>query len=84
MNSLKTQSKPLMARLFSLEGLLAAFGLFSLNSGLWRGELLSIFWGTMILTGLVILIAVRRRDWQQHWRELGNQRGGRDGDTDQR
>jgi low temperature requirement protein LtrA len=62
--------QPRRWRIFSLEGALAAFGLFSLGSGLWQGELMPAFWGVTILTGLVILVAVRRRDWQKHWQEL--------------
>ncbi len=56
-------------RLLSMEGLLGAFGLFSLGSGLYYGELMPAFWGTTILTGLFILAAVRRKNWQQHWEE---------------
>ena len=49
---------------------MAAFGLYSLATGLMEGQELQIFWGVMILVGLVILIAVRRRDWQKHWQEM--------------
>jgi hypothetical protein len=57
-------------RLLSMEGLFAAFALFSLGTGVWRGELLPIFWGGVILAGLGMLMLVRRRDWQKHWEEL--------------
>lgn len=57
-------------RLFSLEGVMAAFGLYSLGTGLWYGEVVWIFWGGTILAGLGLLILVRRRDWQKHWEEL--------------
>lgn len=57
-------------RLFSLEGLLAAFGLYSLGSGIYDGELMPAFWGVTILTGLLALTAVRRKNWQAHWEEL--------------
>ena len=49
---------------------MAAFGAFSLGIGLWDGEALQIFWGGVILCGLGVLIAVRRRDWQKHWEEM--------------
>ncbi|MCK7474439.1 MAG: hypothetical protein MZV49_14845 [Rhodopseudomonas palustris] len=49
---------------------MAGFGLYSLGSGLWRGEVMPVFWGAMILSGLAVLMAVRRRDWQQHWQSL--------------
>ena len=63
-------------RILSLEGALAAFGLFALGSGLWQGELMPAFWGMTVLTGLVILVVVRRRDWQKHWQDVEKRRGG--------
>jgi hypothetical protein len=68
-----TSEKPrrsLLARIISIEGAMAAFGLYSLVSGLRSGEVLQIFWGIMILGGLCLLIAVRRRDWKRHWEEM--------------
>lgn len=62
--------KPLLARIISLEGAMAAFGLYSLISGLLNEEALQIFWGIMILGGLCLLIAIRRRDWKKHWEEM--------------
>lgn len=62
--------KSLLARIVSMEGAMAAFGLYELYSGLIYGEELQIFWGVMILAGLCILIAVRRRDWKKHWEEM--------------
>jgi hypothetical protein len=67
------RSKPLLARIFSLEGAMAAFAFYSLGSGLLQGELMSVFWGVIILVGLGILVAVRRRDWKQHWDALEQQ-----------
>lgn len=60
-----TSRRPL--RLISLEGAMGAFALYSLISGFMRGEILSIFWGVMIIGGLTVLYFVRRKDWQQHW-----------------
>ncbi len=74
MNPLQPQRKPWPLRMISLEGGLAAFGLYSLGSGAYRGEWTSIFWGTIILIGLVILVTVRRRDWKSHWESLERQR----------
>ena len=62
--------RPLLARIISLEGAMAAFGLYSLVTGLRDGEEIQIFWGVMILVGLCILIVVRRRDWKKHWEEM--------------
>ena len=76
MNEPQPPHQPRRWRIFSLEGALAAFGLFSLGSGLWQGELMPAFWGVTVLTGLVILVAVRRRDWQKHWQDVEKRRGG--------
>lgn len=67
--------KPLWSRIISLEGAMAAFGLYSLISGLLitadsEEAATQIFWGIMILCGLGLLIAVRRRDWKKHWEEM--------------
>ena len=65
-----TNDKPkrsLLARILSLEVTMAAFGLYSMVAGFMEGEVLQIFWGVIILAGLCILIAVRRRDWKKHW-----------------
>jgi hypothetical protein len=59
--------RTIWSRILSLEGALAAFGLYSLGSGLWHGTLLPIFWGVTIIAGLGILLLVRRRDWSKHW-----------------
>ena len=71
---LEKPKKSLLARLISLEGAMAAFGLYSLASGLMvmEGEeaATQIFWGIMILSGLCVLLAVRRRDWKKHWAEM--------------
>jgi uncharacterized membrane protein len=66
--------RPAPIRLLSLEGLFGAFGLFSLATGLWQGELMPVFWGVVILAGLAVLTAVRRRDWQKHWDDVEKQR----------
>jgi len=66
--------RPLLGRIISLEGAMAAFGLYSLGSGLWQGEPMPVFWGVSILLGLAVLAAVRRRDWQNHWQRLEERR----------
>lgn len=70
MTTNERNGRSLLARIFSLEGALAAFGLYSLASGVHNDELLWIFWGVMILVGLGVLVLVRRRDWKKHWEEL--------------
>jgi len=64
------RKRPLLARIISLEGAMAAFGIYSLVTGFRDGEEIQIFWGVMIIVGLGILIAVRRRDWKKHWEEM--------------
>jgi uncharacterized membrane protein len=68
------QRKPLLARVISLEGAMALFALFSLGSGVLKGELMPVFWGIIILAGLVILVLVRRHDWKRHWEMMEQQR----------
>jgi hypothetical protein len=69
-NTPRQTDRPLFARIISMEGAMTSFGLYSLVTGLIDGQDLQIFWGVMILAGLGILIAVRRRDWQKHWEEM--------------
>lgn len=73
MNMTGKPERPLLARIISMEGAMAAFGLYSLGSGLWRGDLIPVFWGVTILAGLVVLTVVRRRDWQRHWELVARQ-----------
>lgn len=73
MSTAKKPERPLLARIISMEGAIAAFGLYSLGSGLWQGEVIPIFWGLTILVGLVVLTLVRRRDWQRHWELVARQ-----------
>jgi uncharacterized membrane protein YagU involved in acid resistance len=62
--------RPLLARIFSLEGAMTAFAVYSLGTGLYYGEIIWIFWGAMIIAGLGLLMLVRRRDWKKHWEEM--------------
>lgn len=73
MNTSTKPERPLLARILSMEGALAAFGLYSLISGLWQGDLIPVFWGVTILIGLVVLMLVRRRDWKRHWELVAKQ-----------
>jgi hypothetical protein len=69
-NTPRQTKRPRLAGILSLEGAMAAFGLYSLGTGLMDGQELPVFWGVMILAGLCVLIAIRRRDWQKHWEEM--------------
>lgn len=76
----KTSKRRRFPRIFSLEGLLGLFGLFSLTTGIWQQQMLQIFWGGIILAGLCLLAAVRRRNWEQHWQALAAQHRNSDRD----
>ncbi len=70
MTTSNQSKRSLPARIISLEGAMGAFGLYSLGTGLYYGEILWTFWGVMILTGLTLLVLVRRRDWKKHWEAM--------------
>jgi len=69
----KTPQKPLVARIFSIEGLLVLAGLALLVVGLATGEVIAIFWGILALAGQLALYFVRKRDWQAHWASIEEQ-----------
>jgi len=69
-NTPSQTKRTLLARIISLEGAMAAFGLYSLVTGFTQGQELQVFWGVMILVGLSVLMVVRRRNWQKHWEEM--------------
>ncbi|NJC89093.1 MAG: hypothetical protein FIB02_11290 [Desulfuromonas sp.] len=77
MTTTEKPKRSLLSRIISLEGAMAAFGLYSLFTGFRDGQELQIFWGVMILGGLCVLVAVRRRDWKKHWEEIEAATGGR-------
>ncbi len=52
MSTAGTTQRHCWPAIFSLEGAMAAFGLYSLGSGLWHGDLMPVFWGVTILVGL--------------------------------
>ena len=63
------QKKSLFEKIFSMETLIFAAGVFSLGSGFYTGETLQYFWGGMIITGSIALHFVRKKDWKKHWEE---------------
>lgn len=72
-----TPRTSLVARIFSLEGLMVAAGLVLLGYGLASGTAIALFWGVMALAGQLALHFVRKKDWQAHWAELERQQQGR-------
>jgi len=65
--------KSLLARIFSMEGLLVLAGLALLVVGLATDKVIAIFWGILALAGQLALYFVRKRDWQAHWAGLEEQ-----------
>ncbi len=63
------QEVSLIGRILSMEALLFLMGLFCLGSGFVTGETIQMFWGGIILTGVVVLHFVRKKDWKKHWQE---------------
>ena len=53
-----------------LEAGILAYALFSLWNGFTRNHMMSLFWGGLIVVGLVALYFVRRKDWTKHWEEV--------------
>jgi hypothetical protein len=68
------QEISLIGRIFSLEALLIVMGIFSLVSGIVRGQVIQIFWGVMIIGGSIALHFVRKKDWKKHWEEQERER----------
>ncbi|GLI37146.1 hypothetical protein KI811_12630 [Geobacter hydrogenophilus] len=70
MDDKEKQEISLIGRLLSMEALLILMGIASLGYGIARAQVMSIFWGVMILVGAVVLSFVRKRDWKKHWEEM--------------
>lgn len=52
-----------------METMILLVGLFILGSGIYRGEPTQYFFGGMIISGLIVLHFVRKKDWKKHWEE---------------
>jgi hypothetical protein len=66
----QTVDRSLPERIFSLETLLGLIGLALLGGGVFQGSVIGVFWGVVVLGGLVLLHLVRKKDWQKHWTEM--------------
>lgn len=75
----RSQEASLIGRIFSLEALLMLMGVASLIYGLVQQASINIFWGIVIIPGVIILSKVRRKDWAKHWEELEKQQSARTG-----
>jgi hypothetical protein len=54
------QEASLIGRFLSMEALLMLMGVASLLYGIFNGALLNIFWGLIIIPGVLLLVKVRR------------------------
>jgi len=54
-------------------------GIVSLVYGIVNGVETSILWGVVIIPGVFILMKVRKKDWQKHWRDLEAEQQRRNG-----
>ncbi len=52
-----------------METMIFIVGLFIIGSGIYRGETMQCFFGGMIISGLIVLHFVRKKDWNKHWEE---------------
>lgn len=64
------QEASLIGRILSIEALLLVMGIASLAYGIINGVMISIFWGTIIVPGVIVLHKVRKKDWTKHWQEM--------------
>ena len=65
----ETRQKTLIEKILSMETMIFLVGLFIIGSGIYRGETMQCFFGGMIISGLIALYFVRKKDWNKHWEE---------------
>jgi hypothetical protein len=64
------QKASLIGRILSMETFLMLMGIASLAYGIINDMTMNIFWGCVIIPGVIILHQVRKRDWTKHWQEM--------------
>lgn len=64
------QESSLLGRILSLEAALMLMGFVSLIYGLMKGVQINIFFGAMIIPGVVLLHMIKKKDWKAHWAEM--------------
>lgn len=69
-NDKQRQEVSLIGRILSIEMLLLVMGVASLIYGIVNGQTMNIFWGVVIIPGVLILIKVRKTDWKKHWEDM--------------
>jgi hypothetical protein len=64
------QQASLIGRILSIEAFLLFMGISLLVYGIANNATMVIFWGCIIVPGVIILYFVRKRDWTKHWQEM--------------
>ena len=66
----EVQKKPLIGRIEPSEIFLMLVGIGILTYGLINEMTMIIFWGCVIVPGVIILHQVRKTDWTKHWQDM--------------
>ena len=66
----EVQKKPLIGRIEPSEIFLLLVGIGILTYGLINEMTMIIFWGCVIVPGVIILHQVRKTDWTKHWQDM--------------
>ena len=66
----EVQKKPLIGRIEPSEIFLLLAGIGILTYGLVNEMAMIIFWGCVIVPGVIILHQVRKTDWTKHWQDM--------------
>lgn len=64
------QKASLIGRILSMEAFLLVMGIALLVYGFANDATMVIFWGCVIVPGVIVLTLVRRKDWTKHWQEM--------------
>ena len=64
------QKASLIGRILSMEAFLLLMGIALLVYGISNDATMIIFWACVIIPGVFVLYAVRKRDWTKHWQEM--------------
>jgi uncharacterized membrane protein HdeD (DUF308 family) len=69
-NDKQRQEVSLIGRILSMEALLLLMGVVCLVYGIVNSDVMSIFFGIIIIPGVFVLAKVRKKDWTKHWEEM--------------
>lgn len=66
----EVQKTSLIGQILSMETFLMLMGIASLVYGITNKLSMNIFWGCVIIPGVVMLHIIRKKDWTKHWQEM--------------